>query len=622
MSSVSANPVHSLWLLISALMVAVVPAGLRLIQTRMLRRKEDRDGAAKALVSFLVAAATFWAVGFGILFGTSYDGLCGTSYFAPSGESGGSLLAVVCFQMMLCTTAASIVSGLAVDRLRFGAAALTAFVVAGCAYPLFGHWAWGGVLEGRPSGWLAELGFRDCAGATVVHGLAAWLAPIVVGIAGPRFDRGRRVNPASTVHRLPTTAVLGTLLVCLGALGANGGSSLALTDRVPVVLLNTILAGIAGGLAAIAVARTPEGKPDVAAILRGLVGGLIAIAAPCNLVSSGAALAVGGAAGVIAVRCAPLLQRRYGSDVAGILAVDGLCGVWGTLAVALFGDLSYFPHGHSRIDQLFVQVVGVGTCFLWAKIVGHVVLGGLHELRNFRDIEATDAAARLAQEQPWAAPRPRVRLESQTAENFAAAEPLAPASPVAAASRSTAASRSEFVPQCEDEIQCEAQLREFVALCEVAAASLTEMPESTISEEETNASFETAQLETAAGDVAFVADDEKPDDIQFESLLARCHGDHEFAGQVLEKFRKRLPEELSVLRQAVENQDIVQVRTVARQLKARAGQVGATSVSREAAALETAVLEPNTNCDLSALERNADACLDTLDRMLRAFAGA
>lgn len=172
---------------------------------------------------------------------------------------------------------------------------------------------------------------------------------------------------------------------------------------------------------------------------------------------------------------------------------------------------------------------------------------------------------------------------------------------------------------CEADIENEAQLREFVAVCEVAAAALSESEdESDVAEIAPSATTVDAD-ETIYADETSSTGDAERDDIQLEALLHRCHGDHEFAGLVLEKFRKRLPEELVALRRAVDAQDVDQVRTVARQLKARAGQVGATSVSREAAALEVAVVERSSSCDLSALERNADACLDSLDRLLRAF---
>src|SRR5690606_39212554 len=124
----------------------------------------------------LISSLVFWAVGFGLMFGASRDGLFGTSSFMPGATEGPAFLAALFFQLMFCSTATTIISGAVAERIRFPAYMLTALVTACIVYPIFGHWAWGGLLDGKATGWLAEMGFLDFAGSTVVHSLGGWMA--------------------------------------------------------------------------------------------------------------------------------------------------------------------------------------------------------------------------------------------------------------------------------------------------------------------------------------------------------------------------------------------------------------------------------------------------------------
>jgi Amt family ammonium transporter len=379
----STSPVNLLWIFVCAFLVMLMQAGFCLLETGFARAKNGINVAIKNLVDFLISSLVFWAFGFGLMFGTSQDGLIGTSRFFPGAECGTTLLAMLFFQLMFCSTATTIISGAVAERIRFRAYMLTALVVSAVAYPVFGHWAWGGTIDGQATGWLGRLGFLDFAGSTVVHSLGAWISLALCRVIGPRIGRFDRTKPPMSGHDLPMSTI-GAMLLWFSWFGFNGGSTLGMTDAVPLVLLNTNLAAAAGGLAALGAAWRFQGRPDVGQVINGVIGGLVAVTASCNVISPLSAVAIGLAAGILVVRGTLWLERRKIDDVVGAIPVHGFCGVWGTLAVALFGDPAMFPHGHSRYDQFLVQAAGAGTCFLWAMGIGYLVLGAFHKIRSFR----------------------------------------------------------------------------------------------------------------------------------------------------------------------------------------------------------------------------------------------
>jgi Amt family ammonium transporter len=378
-----AAPAHIVWVFISAMLVMLMQAGFCLLETGMARAKNGINVAIKNLVDFLISSLVYWALGFALMFGVSRWGLFGTTCFAPGAELGMAGLAGLFFQMMFCGTSTTIISGAVAERIRFPAYMLTALVTSGLVYPVFGHWAWGGMLEQQPTGWLARLGFLDFAGSTVVHSLGGWLSLAVCVMIGPRIGRFAPGTPPMSPHNLPMSTV-GAMLLWFGWFGFNGGSTFGMTSQVPVVLLNTNLAAAAGGLAALGAAWYYENRPNVAQVINGVIGGLVAVTAGCNIMSPTAAVVTGLVAGVLVVVATNLLESWKIDDVVGAVPVHAFCGVWGTLAVALFGDSAFFPHGATRWQQLGIQTLGAATCFAWAMCTAWIVLGLAHRFRSFR----------------------------------------------------------------------------------------------------------------------------------------------------------------------------------------------------------------------------------------------
>ncbi|MBA4016232.1 MAG: hypothetical protein C0483_03490 [Pirellula sp.] len=353
------------WVLGCATLVMLMQAGFCLLETGFSRAKNGINVAIKNLVDFLISSLLYWAFGFALMFGTSYGGWFGTSLFAPGIDLSPTLMAGFLFQLMFCSTATTIISGAVAERIRFSAYLVTAVFVSGLIYPVFGHWAWGGAFDGVPTGWLAKLGFLDFAGSTVVHSVGGWISLALCLKLGPRIGRFTPGTPPMAPHNLPMSTV-GALILWFCWFGFNGGSAMALTDVVPLVLLNTNLAAAAGGLAALGYSWRRERRADVGHVVNGVIGGLVAVTAGCNVMAPVAAVAVGAAAGIISVLGTYWLVKRRIDDVVGAIPVHGMCGVWGTLAVGIFGDSAMFPHGVSHFTQFGIQFLGIGVCGVWS----------------------------------------------------------------------------------------------------------------------------------------------------------------------------------------------------------------------------------------------------------------
>ncbi|MDX1947561.1 MAG: ammonium transporter [Pirellulaceae bacterium] len=373
----------SVWVLVCAALVMLMQCGFCFLETGFARAKNSINVAIKNLIDFCISGLAFWAFGFAIMFGASWWGLFGTTQFLPSLSATPWLLTVFLFQMMFCSTSTTIISGAVAERIRFRSYLLIAFFVSAVIYPIFGHWAWAGVLEGTPTGWLAKLGFIDFAGSTVVHSVGGWVSLAACLILGPRIGRFDKGVAPMHGHSLAISTI-GCLILWFGWFGFNGGSTLAINAAVPHILVNTNLAAAAGGVAALAAAWYFERLPSVSQTINGVIAGLVGITASCHVVEPWAAVLIGATAGVIVVLGTYLLERIKIDDVVGAIPVHGMCGLWGTLAVALFIGGDKLPAGMSRLDLLGVQLLGIAVCFGWAFGVSFVALAAINRFLPLR----------------------------------------------------------------------------------------------------------------------------------------------------------------------------------------------------------------------------------------------
>lgn len=361
------------WVLLCAALVMLMQAGFSCLETGMSRAKSSINVAIKNLIDFCIAGPLFWLAGYGLMFGTSWCGIVGTDSFALSAESSPKLLAFVLFQLVFCGTSTTIISGAVAERISFASYLVISVFVSLFLYPVFGHWAWAGLQNEQATGWLAKLGFIDFAGSTVVHSLGGWFSLVSVLFLGPRIGRfGKNARPMHG-HDLPL-AVLGVMLLWFGWFGFNGGSTLVLSPKIPLILLNTNLSAAVGGMAALLLAWVIEKRPSVGFAMNGVLAGLVGVTASCHIVSPWAALLIGITSGMLSVGATYLLEALHIDDVVGAIPVHGACGTWGTLCVALFADPSNFSLGMGRGEQLIVQGVGAAACVAWAFGVGFPAL--------------------------------------------------------------------------------------------------------------------------------------------------------------------------------------------------------------------------------------------------------
>ena len=386
------------WVLITAFLVFFMQAGFAFVEAGLTRSKNTTNILMKNLMDFVMGTLAFWAVGFGLMFGTSNGGLFGASnFFIGSGGDdivGLPALSFWLFQLVFAGTAATIVSGAMAERTKFSAYLIYSLIISLLIYPIFGHWVWGG-------GWLWTLGdstglapgggFRDFAGSSVVHSVGGWAALMGAILLGPRIGRFGKDGRANFIpgHSISLFA-LGIFILWLGWFGFNPGSQLAISggnaDAVALVAANTNIAGAAGALTALLAAWARGGKPDVAAAMNGVLAGLVAITAPCAYVTPFDAVIIGAIAGPIVVFGNLFIEKLKIDDPVGAIPVHLMNGIWGTLAVGLFssqnGVTGLFAGGGA--GQLIIQLIGVVACGAWVAGTAFVLFFAIKKTVGLR----------------------------------------------------------------------------------------------------------------------------------------------------------------------------------------------------------------------------------------------
>ena len=376
------SAVDQVWVLTCAALIFMMQAGFMCVEAGITRAKNNISVAIKNISDFSLSVLVYWALGYGLMYGTSSGGLWGTTYFAfESLDASGTYVQFI-FQAMFCGTAATILSGAVAERCAFHGYLLITIITVALIYPVYGHWAWNTDALGNPAGWLGVAGFYDFAGSGVVHAVGGGVALAAVIVIGPRegrfLDSGqpRRFNGSN----LPLT-MLGVLLLWFGWFGFNGGSMLGLTDRVPALLLNTLAGGAAGVLTGLALSWSLEGKPSIFYGMNGALAGLVAITASCDLISVREALLVGAVGSIICYYGDHLLERYRIDDVVGAVSVHFAAGLWGLLAVALFGTDAL---GTTISAQLASQAVGIAALVIYAVAVPFGLIWLLNQIIPLR----------------------------------------------------------------------------------------------------------------------------------------------------------------------------------------------------------------------------------------------
>ena len=369
---------NNLWLLVATILVIFMNAGFAMVEAGMCRQKNAVNILAKNLFVFALAVTAYWFIGFSLMYGSAFwDGIL---YYGKGGALGlffdptvtpemvtdGSLVPSVdfLFQAAFAGTAATIVSGLVAERVKFGEFVIFALVLTAFIYPISGSWQWNG-------GWLAEMGFIDFAGSSIVHSVGAWAGLVGAMLLGPRI--GKYVNGRTQAipgHNM-AIATLGALILWIGWYGFNPGSVLAMDQTVAYVAVTTTLAAAGGAIGATVVSTITSGKPDLTMIINGILAGLVSITAGCGNMTMVGSWVAGLIGGIIVVFAVAALDNSGIDDPVGAFSVHGVCGVWGTLVVGLWGvdgatGIGLFNGG--GISQLGIQAVGCAAYAIWTIV--------------------------------------------------------------------------------------------------------------------------------------------------------------------------------------------------------------------------------------------------------------
>jgi Amt family ammonium transporter len=367
--------INIVWTCIAAFLVFFMQAGFAMVETGFTRAKNAVNILMKNLMDFSVGSLAFFFVGFGLMFGVS-NGLFGTTLFGLSGveQGGGWNWTFLIFQTVFAATAATIVSGAMAERTKFVSYLVYSAAISLVIYPVFGSWAWGNLLIGDNASWLADLGFHDFAGSTVVHSIGGWLALAGAIVLGPRVGKyGANGKPNAILgHNLPLAA-LGVFILWFGWFGFNPGSTTTGEGLIGYIAVTTNLAAAAGACLAMITSWVLLKKPDISMTLNGALAGLVAITCPCDGVSPVGAIAIGAVAGILVVLSVLFFDFVMKvDDPVGAISVHGVNGLWGTLSYGLFSTSEGLFYGHG-FKSLGVQLLGIGTAFVWAFGLGLIV---------------------------------------------------------------------------------------------------------------------------------------------------------------------------------------------------------------------------------------------------------
>jgi Amt family ammonium transporter len=388
------SALDTLWVLLAAILVFFMQAGFAMVEAGLVRAKNAANVLTKNLLDFCFASLGFFVFGYAIMFGG--DGpLVGTSGWflsgAASAADGVPIEAFFLFQAVFAGTAATIVSGAVAERMKFVAYLAYSFLITAFVYPVVGHWIWGG-------GWLGQQDFHDFAGSLTVHAVGGMAALVGAWLLGPRFGRFNKDGSPNAIggHSLPLMS-LGVFILWFGWYGFNAGSSLGFSDPelVSRVALTTTLAGTTGALLAMVTAWALWGKPDLTLALNGVLAGLVGITAPCAVVSPGASIFIGAIAGVLVVFGVQWLNRLRIDDPVGAIPVHLLCGIWGTLAVGLWGqeilgspaDGLFYGGG---FGQLGIQSLGIIACLGFVGLAMLIVFKAIGSVVGLRVSHMTE----------------------------------------------------------------------------------------------------------------------------------------------------------------------------------------------------------------------------------------
>ena len=379
---------NNVWMMVCTFLVFFMHLGFTFLEVGLTRQKNSINILFKNFFVITAGLIIYCAVGFNLMYPSEWliEGILGSPVAGLDAEAAADLSynegytywTDFLFQGMFAATAATIISGAVAERIKISSFMLIASLYVAIVYPIVGAWKWGG-------GFMDALGFYDFAGSTLVHAVGGWGALVVIYFLGARkgrFGKDGAVIPGSNI---PLSAA-GVVILWLGWFGFNGGSVLSADPALTsVTLVNTCLAAAAGGLSCAGLYKVFYGKADIMMFMNGVLGGLVGITAGADLMLPTSSIIIGFISGPVVFLSSSLLEKAELDDPVGAIPVHLFCGIWGTLAVGIFGSLASF-------DQFMIQLACVGITGVFCIVAGTIIVQLVKAVKGLRVTEEAEEA--------------------------------------------------------------------------------------------------------------------------------------------------------------------------------------------------------------------------------------
>ena len=378
------HAIDTVWVAICAALIFQMEGGFALLEAGFVRSKNAVSIIAKVMIDILFGGIAFYLVGFGIAYGKS-NGYWAFDFGISKEDLGlGLTISNSLFwfiQMGFAIAAISIVSGGVAERMKMWSYAVFVTIFCAVMYPLAAQWVW------NPNGWLAVQGFNDFAGSTAVHAMGGFAALAGAIVLGPRLGK---YNEDGSINAIPghnlTLSAVGAFMLWFGWFGFNPGSTLGAVGKwelIGSVATNTFLASAAGGISTICYTFLRYKKVDITMVINGVLAGLVAITAGCNVVSANSALIIGLVAGTLVDMAVVIIDNLKIDDPVGAIAVHGINGFFGTIAVGLFSEKNgLFITGET--GQLLIQFIGVAVISIFSFVLTYTIFKVLKATMGIR----------------------------------------------------------------------------------------------------------------------------------------------------------------------------------------------------------------------------------------------
>ena len=379
---------NNVWMMVCTFLVFFMHLGFTFLEIGLTRQKNSINILFKNFFVITAGLIIYCAVGFNLMYPGEWliEDVLGSPVLGLDPETAADLAynegytywTDFLFQGMFAATAATIISGAVAERIKISSFMLIAILYVAIVYPIVGSWKWG-------TGFMDDLGFYDFAGSTLVHAVGGWGALVVIYFLGARKGRFGKDGKAIPGSNIPLSAA-GVMILWLGWFGFNGGSVLSADPALTsVTLVNTCLAAAAGGLSCAGLYKVFYKKADIMMFMNGVLGGLVGITAGADLMLPGSSILIGLISGPIVFLSSSLLEKAKLDDPVGAIPVHLFCGIWGTLAVGIFGSMASF-------DQFMIQLACVGITGIFCIVAGSAIVLLVKAVKGLRVTEAAEEA--------------------------------------------------------------------------------------------------------------------------------------------------------------------------------------------------------------------------------------